>query len=364
MGAVAGLFGFGSGMPSGTMPTSPFTDPNQLANTYKVTAVQQDKANQLLQALQGQNGLGDQTSVYGQQQNLATQMAGANGVGNQMTAAQGFQSIANGTGPNVAQTALNQNTQQNLNNQATLMASQRGASSNVGQIAREAAQVGAQAQQQAVGQAANLQAQQQQAALSNLATVGGQQVGQQQLQQQLMGGMANQMAGQQIGQTNANVANQMQYQQQMLAALGQYNATNAQVGMNSANNSQGFMSNLIGGGLNAMGGIGSMIAKPFMAAGGGQVPGAHPGQPMSRLGQRLMAKGGTAHQNLRSGGVAVAKSSSQKAVKRGNSYSNDKIPALLSEGEVVIPRSVMQSADPVRGSAEFVQAVLAKRRVR
>ena len=70
------------------------------------------------------------------------------------------------------------------------------------------------------------------------------------------------------------------------------------------------------------------------------------------------ARGGLASQ----GGGVTAKSPEQKATKSGNSYSNDKVPALLSEGEVVIPRSVMQSREPARSAADFVAKVLAKRR--
>jgi len=64
------------------------------------------------------------------------------------------------------------------------------------------------------------------------------------------------------------------------------------------------------------------------------------------------------------GGPVNAKKDSEKAVKSGNSYSNDKIPAMLSEGEVVLPRSVTQSKDPARAAANFVSKVLAKRKVR
>lgn len=74
-----------------------------------------------------------------------------------------------------------------------------------------------------------------------------------------------------------------------------------------------------------------------------------------------MARGGMT-KDFRTGGKVQAGSTKQKAVKGGNSYANDKIPALLSEGEVVIPRSVMQSADPIRSSADFVAKVIAKRR--
>ncbi len=69
------------------------------------------------------------------------------------------------------------------------------------------------------------------------------------------------------------------------------------------------------------------------------------------------AEGGLAE----AGGHVKAKEPSQKAEVPGNSYSNDKIPAKLSEGEVVIPRDVMQSADPVAAAAEFVKQTLAKK---
>ncbi len=76
------------------------------------------------------------------------------------------------------------------------------------------------------------------------------------------------------------------------------------------------------------------------------------------VGQRAMgATGGLA----KGGGAVNAKTSEQKATKSGNSYANDKIPAMLSEGEIVVPRSVLQSGDPVRGAADFVAKVMAKR---
>lgn len=76
----------------------------------------------------------------------------------------------------------------------------------------------------------------------------------------------------------------------------------------------------------------------------------------------MAAKGGAVKKDFREGGGVQASSPGQKAVKAGNSYDNDKIPAVLSEGEVVIPRSVMQGKDPARGAADFVAKVMAKRR--
>ena len=48
-------------------------------------------------------------------------------------------------------------------------------------------------------------------------------------------------------------------------------------------------------------------------------------------------------------------------MKSGNSYANDKIEKDLPVGGIVIPRSVMQSKDPIRGAAEFVKAVMKKK---
>ena len=73
------------------------------------------------------------------------------------------------------------------------------------------------------------------------------------------------------------------------------------------------------------------------------------------------ARGGMTH-DYRSGGHVQAKSAKEKAVKPGNDYANDKIPAVLSEHEIVIPRSVTLSKDPVNASAKFVAAVIAKRK--
>lgn len=75
-------------------------------------------------------------------------------------------------------------------------------------------------------------------------------------------------------------------------------------------------------------------------------------------------RGGSADHDFRCGGKVSATKPSEKAVKPGNSYANDKVKALLSEGEVVLPRSVMQSEAPVRNAADFVRKVLAKRGVK
>lgn len=70
-----------------------------------------------------------------------------------------------------------------------------------------------------------------------------------------------------------------------------------------------------------------------------------------------MATGGLAN----TGGHVKAKNPSQKPEKSGNSYDNDKVPAMLSEGEIVLPRSVTMAKDPILAAGDFVRSVLAKR---
>lgn len=371
----------------------------------------------LLQALQGQNGLGAQS-------NLQNQLQAANGVGTQNQAIQGlqgaagqYQNIANGTGPNPAQAMLNQATGQNVTNQAALMAGQRGAGANVGLMARQASQQGANTQQQAAGQAATMQANQQIAGLQGL--VGAQQavgnLGSSQVGAQQTG--ANTIAGQQIAGTQANTQANLAQEQQMQNSLQGINSSNvaSQASVNAGNvglaqANQQAKAGIVGGAMNSIGSI--------LSAGGGMVPHMAEGGPApsangatSSYGQFLngwtsnqqnndtpmnfaptppsdpydakggggggsgggsglgaiagiaalaASKGGVAN----TGGPVKAKAPDQKAVKSGNSYANDKIDARLSEGEIVLPRSVTMSGDPANNAAKFVAQVLAKKRAK
>lgn len=420
----------------------------------------------LLQALQGQNGLAQQNSIAGQQQGLANQLSAANGLATQQGAIQGLQgaagmygNIAQGKGPNPAQAMLNQSTGQNVANQAALMAGQRGAGANVGLMARQAAQQGANTQQQAVGQGATMQANQQLNALQGLTGtqqaiggMGGQQLAAQQAQQQNMAAQANQVAGQQIGATTANTQANLTHQQQMQQALQGINNSNVamQSNINSGNSAlantqmqgqQGILGGVMSGLGAAMGAHGGDVQH--MALGGDPMVPAAPviAQPVapiaapvaapppgptssfgkflsgwndnnaaetkgggedniatSNMGNKALVQGGTdigagikRMKNKKSpvpggdmmagpdsagsasmmaskgglaesGGHVKAQGPSQKAVAKGDSYSNDKVPAKLSEGEIVLPRSVTMSNNPIKDSAAFVEQVLAKRK--
>jgi hypothetical protein len=50
-----------------------------------------------------------------------------------------------------------------------------------------------------------------------------------------------------------------------------------------------------------------------------------------------------------------------KAKVKGDSIKNDTIPAMVSPGEIVIPRSIVNDSDAPKKAAEFVAAILAKK---
>lgn len=358
----------------------------------------------LLSAIQAQGGLQNQSSVYGQQQDLANQL----------------QTASNGGGPNPALAQLAQTTGANTANQAALMAGQRGAGSNTGLIARQAAQQGAANQQNAVGQAASLAAQQQIAARGQL-----------QQQQGMLGNLATQQAGQQIGQTNAQTAAQQQQQQMLLNQINAQNSANVgmQSNMNNVNASiaQGNQQsqNQLFSNLTGAGGQGLM-----MLASGGQVPklGGHSpisgpnnpklheayksyadggsvtssSQPSSKVGMILkgfmpqqqsspslgaglinaIGKGANAlfgpsasnptteavMPNFATGGAIHGESYARsmtpvpgKASVKGDSLQNDTVDAKLSPGEIIIPRTVAQAKDAPEKAKAFVAAIMAKK---
>lgn len=419
---------------------------DQINKSYADSQSALKQQNDFLTALQAQNGLGNQSNVFGQ-----------------------MQGVANGTGPNPAMAQLQQATGQNVAAQNALMAGQRGSNSNVGLMARQAGMQGANIQQQAVGQGANMQAQQSLNALGQLSGIAGQQVAQQ----------AN-------ATTGLNQASQSQ-QQALLNSAAQYN--NAKVGMqsnqNTANagvagiNASHGQNGLIGGiglsGILAHGGMvpentqgyadGGTVQLADMSGGPssfvgrflngqgsqGNVPGIQASQPLmindtnpqkGVTGKQLVDKYGKyfttkdsigtgnkvdiaggqgdmvpdTNANIQNigtgqtqvadtgaaggsdaaaaGGAATIGSESEVAAAggesvagaavadeglgglaalaahggkiggqasvRGDSYQNDTVPAILSPGEIVIPRSILQGKDPVKNAADFVKKTMAE----
>lgn len=403
MGALGGLTGTAGGQ-SGTGVQGPSAAPivnptnaTQISGAYTGAQNSLQSQQQLLQALQAQNGLANQNQVYGQ-----------------------LQGVANGTGPNPAQTMLNQSTGANVANQAALMAGQRGAASNVGLMARQAAMQGANTQQQAAGQAATLQANQSLNAINSA------------------GGIANAQTTNQIGQTNANTQAQQAEQQALLGAQSNANSANvsSQNSINAANaglattTMQGQQA-LVGGGLQGAGAALAMMADGGPV--GDVVNNVDPGYvapaassafqgPQSKFGQFLNNVGQNSQDQIDSApppttssgalqqgtskaisGLASALMGAQggmvpalvspgekylsprevEAVEKGadpmkvgetisgkpkvggakNSYANDFVPKKLEIGGIVVPRSETKSKNPHRNSADFVMKTLAKRKV-
>ncbi len=197
------------------------------------------KQNAFLQALQGQNGVTNQSDVFNQLKNVAA-----------------------GTGPNPAQAMLNQSTGNNIASQAALMAGQRGSSANPALVARMAAQQGGTLQQQAVGQGATMQANQSLNAINQ------------------MGGLATQQVGQQAGAVNAANTFAQGEQGQILNAIAgqnsnkvanmaQENAANAGIAGIAAKGQQDLLGGAVSGvGTGAVSGVGTAAA----AAHGGMIP--------------------------------------------------------------------------------------------
>lgn len=268
-----------------------------------------DQANQLY---------GQTQSGINQQQNFANaaMQASPDVFAQQQQLSNMLMQQAQGGGPNPALAQLNNSTGQNIQQQAALMAGQRGASGNAGMLARQVGQAGAGIQQQAAGQSAVMRAQQQLAA------------------QQQLGGQQAQIAGQQAGAIN-NLNNATQGAQgQTLNSIG--NQNNAEVGSASGVNQYRSEGNKTNAGLftGLMGGIGHAVGL----AHGGAVPGG----PCSYIGQQMKAGGRVPGQ----------------ANVAGDSLKNDKVNAMLSPGEIVIPRHITQGKNAPAKAAAFVKAVL------
>ncbi len=262
------------------------------ANILAPTDVAQAKAsyNQALTGIQ-------------QQQDFLSALQAQGGIANQTSAFNQTQGVANGTGPNPAQAALNQATSANVANQAALMAGQRGTGANAGLLARQAAMQGGNIQQQAAGQGATMQAQQQLAAMGQLAGIAGQQVGQQagavqgynQAAQSEQQNLLNSIAA----ENNANVS-----------AMSSQNASNAGVSQSVVGQQGKMMGGIASGGgsLASIFAHGGMVEKPpIKMAQGGVMPGdfssglsAAPAytsasMPMSAAGQYLYSSAGAAN---------------------------------------------------------------------
>lgn len=288
---------------------------------------------------------------------------------------------ANGVGWNPAQAQLANATGANVANTNALIGSSRGAGANAGLIARQAAMAGAGVQQNAAGQAAALQAEQGINAENQLSGLYGQIGSQITGEQGVNNNLFSAAAGAQNGQNNTSVNN-----------YGMAQGINSQVAQNNANAVNKTTGGLLNGGggmlssLLAKGGEVGKAGKPVMMmpshlkdfasiyhphvlmADGGAVPVPNLMSPPDKspgaldgvgsllgVAMAALSKGGSV-EGLKAAGGGVP----GKAKKKGDSYSNDTVSTMLSPGEVVIPRSVMESDDPAGNAAKFVEKLKGK----
>lgn len=259
----------------------------------------------------------------------------------QLNLAQALQQQTMGQGP--AQTLLGQQVGQNVANQGALAASVRGANVNPALIARQAAMAGAGAQQQGLNASALTQLQSQQN-LANLQS----QMAQEGLQQQSVaqGALAAQnnavntatlgTEGINAGTANSNAANSGALTRGIVSGGAQAGA--AAAGKKAHG---GTIKKMSEGGLEPLPGIEGYstqnVITPNMADGG------MPPVPFSMA----LLQGGRVP-----GQAQVA----------GDSEKNDTEPTMLSPGEAVIPRSIMQSPNMEKKALEFLKHLKAKKK--
>jgi len=226
-----------------------------------------------------------------------------------------YAGMANGTGPSLAQGQLQHATDQNISQAMALGAAQQGQGLGYASALRNIADQSAAARQQAAAQSAMIRNAEQMQGTQGLAGVAG-----------LYGGVR----GQDLGQAG------MQQQGNQF-----YDALNFQASQANANHGA------LPGILNAGGAIlGMGLGGPAGAAAGGQagnvITGGWNPNTTPALAHGGMVRG-------YSGGGPV------------DSTRNDTVPAMLSPGEVVIPRSITLAPDAPERAKAFVAAIIAHR---
>ena len=328
---------------------------------------------------------------------------------NQNQLAQMLLAQSQGQGPNPAQAMLMQNANELAQQQAGGIASQKGI--NPALAARQMQMQGAQAAQAAAGHAGVMGAQQQLGAQGQLGGLYGQ-IGNQNLNAQQMNLSA--LTG--AHQTNAGVAAQNAAATQATASGLLSGASSAGMAMAMARGGMvphyAYGSGMVGN-LNGdpayMPGYGDSYSMPQMGASAApaqaspttnslgavdmanslysQDPKAASATPSvnidtsasGKIAQQLMAQSGVPmwasgvnfNKGQSQGASQMAQAAPQimalmaaqgavvpgRAAKSGNNYANDTVPAVLSPGEIVLPRSVTMSGDAPELAKEFVQHI-------
>jgi len=330
--------------------------------------------------------------------------------GQQQALAQALAAQAQGQGPNLAQNQLEKATQNNIAQNAGMMDSQRGI--NPGAAQRLIAQNTANQNQEAAGQSAIMRAQQQLAAQGQLGgllnNVQGQNLQNQNIYQNAVAALNNANISNALGQERINAGTAAQN-----AAANQNTASGI---LNSLSSGMGMMSSMgmadggmvphyaDGGGVGGAGGfdMGSMMNMFGGSKGGGEDkqkdPMFMPPDASLQIANQMAAEGGVPHyaagmhvqpltnmedimgqanpQNVMSmlggggegggmGSLAMLAAAARggkipgHAKVKGDSPKNDTVPAMLSPGEIVLPKSVVDSPDAESKAAEFVKHIKA-----
>jgi len=249
---------------------------------------------------------------------------------NQMRLLASLQAMAAGNGPSLAQGQLQMATDQNINQAMALGAAQQGQGLGYASALRGIADQSAAARQQAAAQSALIRNQEQMQAMQGQAS--------------LLGGMR----GQDLGQTG------MQQQGNQF-----YDALKAQASQANANH--GVVPALLqaGGSLLGMGlGRGGGTQSSGLVADSGYGPTQYGSNPVMSDGSGFR---GSAPQpgDWTAGNVAHASRGGQVPgyARGGDAFRNDTVPAMLSPGEIVIPRSITMAPNAGELSRMFVEMV-------
>lgn len=258
------------------------------------------------------------TAFTGAEREAFGALAGSRGVGAEQAAlAEALRAQAEGRGPSLAQMQYERALQGAQAAAQSQLASARGLSPAQAQRLLLTRQAGAQAA--AASQSAQLRLQEQQAAQAALGNLLGQR-----RQQELLGG---QLASGLYGEAGRLGLERARSQAQLDEAAMRY----------------------------AMGMGEQQQARETRTTGAATGAGAAFGQTLIEAG-RKPGEAGRAR-----GGAAPAEVPG-KAKFKGDTRSNDTVPALLSPGEIVLPRTVAQSEDAPEKAKKFVEAIKKQKR--
>jgi hypothetical protein len=282
-----------------------------------------------------------QTAFKGAEQATFGALGASGEVGKeQADLARALRAQAEGKAPSLAAMQYAQALNQSQAAAASQLASSRGLSPAQAQqmlMTRQAA-----AQQQAAGQSAMMRLQEQQMAQAALGNLLGQR-----RQQELLGG---QLAAGLYGTAGGLGMSEAQMRQQAAMAVQQ------QANLEAQRNAQ-----LVG---SLVGAAGTLGGAYFTGGASAAMPAATPAAAASFAGTSNMTGLSPEAQSILQGGRARggAIEVPGKAKYKGDTRANDTVPALLSPGEIVLPRTVAQSDDAPDKAKKFVEAIKTKKK--